>query len=51
LRRISGGILAALEQADGGATFRRDTWQRPEGGGEDEICGEEEKDPAATAAD
>jgi coproporphyrinogen III oxidase len=26
-------ICAALERADGGATFREDTWQRPGGGG------------------
>lgn len=26
-------ICAALEAIDGGATFRRDSWQRPEGGG------------------
>lgn len=26
-------IVAALEQADGGGTFRRDEWQRKEGGG------------------
>ncbi len=27
------GLTQALEQADGAATFRRDAWQRPEGGG------------------
>ena len=26
-------LTQAFEQADGGATFRRDAWQRPEGGG------------------
>ncbi len=33
LRSLHDSITVALEQADGGATFRRDTWQRPEGGG------------------
>ena len=26
-------ICAAIEHADGGARFREDVWQRPEGGG------------------
>ncbi len=26
-------ITTALEQVDGGARFREDAWQRPEGGG------------------
>ena len=26
-------LTQALEQADGSARFRRDAWQRPEGGG------------------
>ncbi len=33
LRSLHDSITCALEQADGGATFRRDSWQRPEGGG------------------
>ena len=33
LRSLHDRITDALEKADGGATFRRDTWQRPEGGG------------------
>ena len=33
LRSLHDSITAALEAADGGARFHRDTWQRPEGGG------------------
>ena len=33
LRSLHDSITGALEQADGGAKFRRDSWQRPEGGG------------------
>ena len=33
LRDLHERITGALEAADGGATFRRDTWQRAEGGG------------------
>ena len=33
LRSLHDSITSALEQADGGATFRRDSWVRPEGGG------------------
>ena len=33
LRDLHDRITAALEAADGGAKFRRDTWERPEGGG------------------
>ena len=33
LRGLHDRITGALEAADGGARFRRDTWQRPEGGG------------------
>ena len=33
LRGLHDRITSGLEQADGGATFRRDSWQRPEGGG------------------
>jgi len=33
LQSLHDSITAALERADGGATFRRDTWRRPEGGG------------------
>ncbi len=33
LRSLHDTITTALEAADGGATFRRDSWQRPEGGG------------------
>ena len=33
LRSLHDSITSALEQADGGAKFRRDSWQRPEGGG------------------
>jgi len=33
LRNLHDRVTTALQQADGGATFRRDTWDRPEGGG------------------
>ena len=33
LRELQDRICSALEQADGRATFRRDAWQRAEGGG------------------
>ena len=33
LRALHDRITAALEEVDGGAKFRRDAWQRPEGGG------------------
>ena len=33
LRSLHDSITGALEQADGGAIFRRDSWVRPEGGG------------------
>jgi coproporphyrinogen III oxidase len=33
LRSLHDSITSTLEYADGGARFRRDTWQRPEGGG------------------
>ena len=33
LRGLHDSITGALERADGGGRFRRDTWQRPEGGG------------------
>ena len=33
LRSLHDSITSALEQADGGAKFRRDSWERPEGGG------------------
>ena len=33
LRSLHDSITCALEHVDGGARFRRDTWQRPEGGG------------------
>ena len=33
LRDLHNRITNALQQADGGATFRHDSWQRPEGGG------------------
>src|SRR3954451_107582 len=33
LRTLHDRITLALEAADGGATFRRDRWQRAEGGG------------------
>ena len=33
LRGLHDRITNALQVADGGAEFRRDTWQRPEGGG------------------
>lgn len=33
LRSLHDRVTTALETTDGGATFRRDTWQRPEGGG------------------
>ena len=33
LRSLHDSITHALGQVDGGATFRRDAWQRPEGGG------------------
>ena len=33
LRGLHDSITAALEKADGAGRFRRDTWQRPEGGG------------------
>jgi coproporphyrinogen III oxidase len=31
--RLQGSICAALEEADGEATFGRDSWDRPQGGG------------------
>ena len=33
LRSLHDSITSALEQADGGAKFRGDSWERPEGGG------------------
>jgi coproporphyrinogen III oxidase len=33
LRALQDRITTALEAADGGAKFQRDSWQRPEGGG------------------
>jgi coproporphyrinogen III oxidase len=33
LRDLHDRITGGLERADGGASFRRDSWQRPEGGG------------------
>jgi coproporphyrinogen III oxidase len=33
LQELQDAICTAVETIDGGATFRRDTWQRPEGGG------------------
>ncbi len=33
LRGLHDSITAALEAADGSGEFRRDAWQRPEGGG------------------
>ncbi|MFO1394899.1 MAG: coproporphyrinogen III oxidase [Steroidobacteraceae bacterium] len=33
LRSLHDRITGALEAADGAARFRRDSWQRPEGGG------------------
>ena len=33
LRDLHDRITNSLQQADGGATFRHDSWQRPEGGG------------------
>ncbi|WP_411359738.1 oxygen-dependent coproporphyrinogen oxidase [Pseudidiomarina salilacus] len=33
LKNLQDRISAALEQADGGASFREDAWQRPGGGG------------------
>ena len=33
LRDLHDRLTSALEAADGGAVFRRDAWQRPEGGG------------------
>ena len=33
LSELQEQLTQALEQADGGARFRRDAWQRPEGGG------------------
>ena len=33
LRDLHDRITDALESTDGGATFRRDTWERSEGGG------------------
>lgn len=33
LRGLQQGIVSALEEADGKATFRHDQWQRPDGGG------------------
>ena len=33
LLELQESLTAALERADGGAKFRRDAWQRPEGGG------------------
>ena len=33
LRRLHDGITAAIEAADGAASFRRDAWRRTEGGG------------------
>jgi len=33
LHSLQDAITAALERVDGGASFRRDTWERPEGGG------------------
>ena len=35
LQSLQNSITSALERVDGGATFRRDTWARPEGGGGD----------------
>ena len=33
LRSLHDRITSALETTDGAARFRRDSWQRPEGGG------------------
>ena len=33
LHSLQDSITSALERMDSGGTFRRDTWQRPEGGG------------------
>jgi len=33
LKALQEGLCSALEKADGGATFKDDTWVRPEGGG------------------
>lgn len=33
IHELQNSICSALEQCDGGATFREDRWQRPEGGG------------------
>ena len=33
LRELQERITSAIETADGGAEFRRDAWQRAEGGG------------------
>lgn len=35
LHELQDAICTAVETMDGGAAFRRDTWQRPEGGGGD----------------
>ena len=35
LRTLHDGLTEGIEQLDGGARFRRDTWARPEGGGGD----------------
>lgn len=35
LRTLHDGLTDGIEQLDGGARFRRDTWARPEGGGGD----------------
>ena len=33
LQSLQGRIVSELEQLDGKASFRRDNWQRPGGGG------------------
>ena len=32
LRELHDGLTEGIERLDGGGRFRRDTWQRPEGG-------------------
>ena len=41
LKDVHDRITAGLEELDGGAVFRRDTWDRPEGGGGDSRVIEE----------
>ena len=37
IQQLQDRICHGLEQADGGATFREDIWERPEGGGGQEA--------------